>query len=114
MAGNFQIVVDESVDHAVVTSLKESGFLIFAVAEEAPSIPDRRVLEIACINNALPITEDKDFGELVYRFQLEHSGILLIRMIEAKSIDKAIAVTKAIKIHFDNYLTVLVFSMIKR
>jgi predicted nuclease of predicted toxin-antitoxin system len=45
-------------------------------------------LEIAYTNNAVLITEDKDFGELAYCFQLKLSGILLVRMIEAQSVDK--------------------------
>ena len=34
------------------------------------------MLSIANENNALLITEDKDFGELVFRLQLPHRGIL--------------------------------------
>lgn len=52
--------------------------------------------------NALLITEDKDFGELVFRFQLPHKGILLIRMINAKSLEKAEVVLKVMNEHYED------------
>ncbi len=81
---NYQIVADESVDFRIVTRLREINFTVYSVAEEQPSIPDTTVLAIAENNKALLITEDKDFGELVFRLQLPHHGILLIRIIEAE------------------------------
>ena len=36
-------------------------------------------MSIAVDNHAFLLTEDKDFGELVFRFQLPHRGILLVR-----------------------------------
>jgi predicted nuclease of predicted toxin-antitoxin system len=37
------------------------------------------VLQRANDENVLLITEDKDFGELVFRLKLKHPGILLLR-----------------------------------
>lgn len=50
--------------------------------EQSPSASDAEVLAIAFKRNALLITEDKDFGELVFRFQKPHKGILLIRILQ--------------------------------
>jgi predicted nuclease of predicted toxin-antitoxin system len=104
MSESIQIVIDESVDYAIVTALKKAGFSIFVIADETPSIPDNKVLEIAFTNSALLITEDKDFGELAFRFQLKHSGILLVRMIEAESKEKADEVIKSVKLYFEDML----------
>jgi predicted nuclease of predicted toxin-antitoxin system len=41
------------------------------------------VLSIAVEKQALLITEDKDFGELVFRLKLPHTGVLLVRIEEA-------------------------------
>ena len=65
---------------------------------------DQDFLEIAFANSALLITEDKDFGELAFRFQLKHSGILLVRMIEAESKEKADEVIKSVKLYFEDML----------
>jgi predicted nuclease of predicted toxin-antitoxin system len=100
----FQIVADESVDYSVVTELRNNGYNVYAVAEQLPSISDNEVLSVAFQNNALLITEDKDFGELVYRLQLPHKGILLVRMINHSSSEKARSVSAALMQYGDELL----------
>jgi predicted nuclease of predicted toxin-antitoxin system len=88
---NSEIVADESVDFRIVAGLRDTNFVVFSVAESKSSITDEEVLSIAVSKNALLITEDKDFGELVFRFQLKHRGILLLRLTEKpKSISAAV------------------------
>ena len=60
---SYQIIADESVDYRIVVKLRESGLTVYAISEQQPSIKDDAVLAIACDNNALLITEDKDFEE---------------------------------------------------
>jgi predicted nuclease of predicted toxin-antitoxin system len=74
------VVADESVDFRLVIHLREIGVDVFSIHEQRPSVDDKEVLSIAFDRNALLITEDKDFGELVFRFRLPHKGILLIRV----------------------------------
>ena len=40
---------------------------------------DDEVLEHARLENRIIITEDKDFGELIYRFRRPANGIILLR-----------------------------------
>ena len=68
----YQIVADESVDHRIVIALRECGFAVYSISESQASVSD----------GALLLTEDKDFGELVFRLQLSHKGILLLRLTE--------------------------------
>lgn len=56
-------------------------------------------MSIACEKNALLITEDKDFGELVFRLQMPHKGILLIRIEEKNYKINIVATT--IKQHYN-------------
>jgi len=76
----YQIVADESVDFRIVTQLRNTGISVYAIIESSPSISDTEVLSIAFENNSLLITEDKDFGELIFRLKMKHSGVLLIRV----------------------------------
>jgi predicted nuclease of predicted toxin-antitoxin system len=78
----YQIVADESVDFRIVIQLRKAGMTVYSVSEQQPSIKDEQVLALACDSNALLLTEDKDFGELVFRLQLPHRGILLIRILK--------------------------------
>lgn len=65
---NYQIVADESVDFRIVTELRKIDLSVYSISEELPSIKYKDVLSIAFDNKALLITEDKDFGELVFHF----------------------------------------------
>lgn len=61
------LLADESVDRPIVERLRGDGHDTVYVAELSPSITDEQVLQKANSRNALLMTEDKDFGELVYR-----------------------------------------------
>lgn len=95
-----RIVADESVDYSIVKKLRLNGFEVLAICESNPSLRDDEVLSIAVKYKAILITEDKDFGELVYRFNLGHCGILLIRLIDFTSDEKATLVLKAVTQHY--------------
>ncbi len=99
---NYQIVADESVDFRIVTQLRELGFTVYSIAEETPSITDKSILLIAVEKNALLITEDKDFGELVFRLQFQHHGILLIRLQDSEN--RIISVVTTIRNHYEEML----------
>ena len=60
-------VADESVDAAIVRILRENQFEVISISESFFGKPDDVVLEIAVQEQALLLTEDKDFGELVFR-----------------------------------------------
>jgi len=55
------------------------------------------VLSIASESGALLVTADKDFGELVFRQQLIHSGVLLIRLAGLSPDAKPNVVASAIR-----------------
>jgi predicted nuclease of predicted toxin-antitoxin system len=94
------LIADESVDFNIVKTLRKAGHTVMAVAETNPSASDKEVLNMALKNNALLITEDKDFGELVHRFKMKHCGILLIRLISYTSSEKAELVSISIENHW--------------
>lgn len=95
----YDFVIDESVDATISFALEQNKFLVFAVSKNAPAIKDDEVLAIAYQSKALLITEDKDFGELVIRFNKPNHGILLIRLSGISSEEKSRIVLNAIKGH---------------
>lgn len=97
-----QIVADESVDFGIVAQLRLAGHEVYSIAESSTSIADEEVLKIAHDKRALLITEDKDFGDLVFRFQLPHSGILLIKISDPSV--KISNVVNAIITHYNELL----------
>jgi predicted nuclease of predicted toxin-antitoxin system len=75
-----KIVADESVDKQIVEKLRLKGHDVVYVAELNPGTDDEVVLSYAEKATALLLTADKDFGVLVFRQRLAHSGVLLIRL----------------------------------
>ncbi len=92
-------VIDESVDGPIVARLRDDGHEVLYVAEMAPSITDDEVLEWANRHRALLVTTDKDFGELVFRLERIHAGIVLLRLAGLTLEAKADIVAGAIHLH---------------
>lgn len=62
-------LADEGVERAIVDRLRQGGHGVMYVAEMEPGIDDDIVLDRANKQNAILITADKDFGELVFRLR---------------------------------------------
>ena len=75
-----KLIADEGVDRPVVERLRQDGHDVVYVAELSPSVPDEEVLHQANARGAVLLTADKDFGELVFRQGLVHSGVVLLRL----------------------------------
>jgi uncharacterized protein with PIN domain len=73
-------LVDECVDAELVRRLRGLGHDVAYVAEEAAGLTDRAVLKRAHEESRLLLTEDKDFGDLVFRARLAVPGVILLRL----------------------------------
>ena len=63
------------------------------------SISDEKVLERAASEAAVPVTADKDFGELVHRQGRAHHGVLLIRLHGMPAAEKGNITARAVADH---------------
>jgi predicted nuclease of predicted toxin-antitoxin system len=93
------LVADEGVDRQIVERLRADGHVVVYIAELAPSIGDDEVLEQANERQALLVTIDKDFGELVFRLNRVAAGVILIRLEGLMPASKAGMVAQAIREH---------------
>ena len=92
-------LADESVDQPIVERLRADGHAILAVIETEPSIPDEEVLTRANQHEALLLTADKDFGELVFRQRRLATGVVLLRLAGLSPGAKASIVSTVIRDH---------------
>jgi predicted nuclease of predicted toxin-antitoxin system len=60
--------------------LEELGYDTKAVARVKPSTSDENILKLANQEKRIIITNDKDFGFLVYSKRLPHEGVILFRL----------------------------------
>ena len=75
-----KFIADECCDTALVTSLRKDGHDVLFVTEKKVGAIDDEILSDSYKEERILITEDKDFGELVYRLKKPTHGIVLLRM----------------------------------
>lgn len=80
-----KFLVDECVGPAVADWLKDQGYDVVSVHDSFPGITDDLVLKKAATELRIIITSDKDFGEMVFRNQKQHCGIILLRILSQRS-----------------------------
>lgn len=76
---NLRFLADESCDFAVVRALRLDGFDVYAVNEVMQRSDDRLLIEQAARESRILLTEDKDFGWLVFVSTAKSAGVILIR-----------------------------------
>ena len=72
-------LADESCDFAVVRALREAAFDVVAVVEHSPGATDDQVIALSVKEGRVLLTEDKDFGQLVFAANRESAGVIFIR-----------------------------------
>jgi len=74
-----QFLADESCDQGVVIALRTAGYDVVALSEIPSRTIDSEVIAQAHREGRILLTEDKDFGRLVFASQSESAGVILIR-----------------------------------
>jgi predicted nuclease of predicted toxin-antitoxin system len=74
-----RFLADESVDFAIVHALRQAGHDVMSIAEARPGSSDDEVASLATSTNRILLTEDRDFGRLVYANQRALVGVVFMR-----------------------------------
>jgi predicted nuclease of predicted toxin-antitoxin system len=74
-----RFLADESCDFAIVRALRSEGHDVLAVSEIQQRSIDRELMDLATADNRILLTEDKDFGWLVFAAHMQSPGVVLIR-----------------------------------
>ena len=74
-----RFLADESCDFNLVRILREAGHDVLAVCEISPRAEDLEVIERAVREDRVLLTEDKDFGQLVFAYGKDVRGVVFFR-----------------------------------
>ena len=74
-----KFLADESCAGPVIRALRDAGHDVTAIAEVAQGAADEVVMGRALGERRVLITEDSDFGELVYARGHSAAGVILVR-----------------------------------
>jgi len=103
-----KFIVDESTGMAVAQYLRAIGHDVVAVTETMPQVDDQTILIKAASEGRVLITNDKDFGELVFRSGYGHHGVLFLRLHDESAANR-VSVVKAV---LDQYADLLKMNFI--
>jgi predicted nuclease of predicted toxin-antitoxin system len=89
-------LADESCAAPVVHALRQAGHDVLAIAEIAAGATDEQVLAQAVREERVLLTEDLDFGNLVFAQGISAAGVVLLRFRAATRRNKPTAVVEAV------------------
>lgn len=73
------MIADESVNKNLIIALREAGYKVLSIAEENAGMSDVNIVKQSLLPPRIIISEDKDFGELVYHHKVSVIGIIFLR-----------------------------------
>lgn len=89
-------LIDECVDATLAALLRELGLDVVYMSDVEPRATDAEAMRHAHRENRMLLTEDKDFGELVFRQATPVPGIVLMRIDPARRSLKAVRLRAAV------------------
>ena len=96
-----RFLVDECTGPAVAEWLREQEHEVFSVYDEARGLDDEAILQKAIAENWILITNDKDFGEKIYREGYPHRGVILLRLDDARAAVKIETLRRLLRSYAD-------------
>ena len=92
-----RFLVDECTGPKVAEWLRDENHEVFSVFDEARGATDNDILTKAFSENWILITNDKDFGEMVFRERRTHHGVVFMRLEDERSANKIEVLRRLLK-----------------
>ena len=83
-----KFLVDESVGRSVVRYLRSLGYDVVSVQESCQGTGDSEICTWASREGRVIITNDKDFGKLIFQGRLASKGVILLRLRDERAPNK--------------------------
>ena len=96
-----RFLVDECTGPKVAESLRIEGHEVFSVFDDARGMSDEEVFAKAFAETWILITNDKDFGAIVFREQRQHHGIIFLRLDDERAANKVEILQELLKNYSD-------------
>jgi predicted nuclease of predicted toxin-antitoxin system len=76
-----KLLANENFPKASVLLLRRLGYDIISIGEDNPSITDDAVMQIAETEQRIILTFDRDYGELIYKYNYKpQQGVIYLRL----------------------------------
>ena len=94
-----RFIVDECVGPTVAEWLFSIGHDVLSIYDNLRGISDEEIIQIGNDENRIIITNDKDFGELIFKKGMKASCVILLRLKDETPTNKI----KRLSVLFENY-----------
>lgn len=109
-----RFLVDECTGPSVAAWLRNQNHEVFSVFEQSRGMNDEAIIQKAASENWILITNDKDFGDKVYRDGRLHRGVILLRLDDERSVSKIQILSRLLKHYTDHLLNSFVVATEKQ
>ena len=96
-----RFLVDECTGPKVAQWLRDQGHEVFSVYDEARGLDDSTILSKAFSENWILMTNDRDFGEKVFRELHPHRGVVFLRLSDEGPAAKIDAIRRLLESYAD-------------
>lgn len=73
------ILADENIYHSIIQAIREIGIEVYSIYENSRGLSDVEIVELSKNPPRIILTEDKDFGDLAFAFQVKNISVILLR-----------------------------------
>ena len=88
----YRFLLDENAESRIGRMLQALGHDVTTIARDYPaSLADRQILALAVAEDRILITNDRDFGDLVFRQGQPHRGVIYFRLPLDSTADEKLA-----------------------
>jgi predicted nuclease of predicted toxin-antitoxin system len=94
------IICDENISSYWIKLLREQNYEVLSICETHGGITDREVIALANQFGGILITEDKDFGELIYAYDITSVSVIFLRYDQAIYEQVETALLQAVATYF--------------
>jgi predicted nuclease of predicted toxin-antitoxin system len=100
-----KFLLDQSTDARLGTYLRQLGHDVTRIAADYPAgLLDPKILSLARAEGRILITDDRDFGEWVFRFKHPHAGVIFLRLGKYAPLELKIARLSFVLTHYKDQL----------
>jgi len=91
--------VDECTGPTVAKWLATEGHNVISISPDRKGISDKEIFKIAVSEERILITNDKDFGELIFKNKFSHCGVIFLRLTDETVSNKVFVLNNLINNH---------------
>ena len=73
------IIADENIEQYWIDLLRSNQYKVYSIKEKHPGVSDTAIISLVKILKGVLLTEDKDFGELVFAYSIKEVSIIFLR-----------------------------------